>query len=99
MVTKSFPNDEKFGMISQIRRCCVSIPANIAEGAGRKSQKEFLNFLSIAMGSIAELDTLLIISCNIGYIAQESALLLQQRLECISRLTFGLSVKIRETLN
>ena len=50
-MTNSFPREEQFGIISQIRRCSVSIPSNIAEGCGRKSNKEFYNFLGIALGS------------------------------------------------
>jgi four helix bundle protein len=53
LLTKKFPTDEKYGLISQIRRSAVSIPANIAEGAGRKSDKEFINFLSMALGSLS----------------------------------------------
>ncbi len=56
-LSKVLPKDEKFGLISQIKRCSVSIPSNIAEGAGRNSKKEFLHFLSIAHGSLMELET------------------------------------------
>jgi four helix bundle protein len=65
--TKGFPNDEKYGLISQIRRAAVSIPSNIAEGAARKSNKEFLKFLYISLGSISEIDTQLIIAQNLNY--------------------------------
>ncbi len=67
-VTKDFPNDEKFGLISQMRRSAVSIPSNIAEGAARKSQTEFANFLNIAKGSLSELETQVIISKRQNYI-------------------------------
>jgi four helix bundle protein len=60
--TSSFPSDERFGLTSQTRRCAVSIPSNIAEGAGRNSNKEFCNFLGIANGSSYELQTQLIIA-------------------------------------
>jgi four helix bundle protein len=56
--TMTFPQEEKFGLISQIRKAVVSIPVNIAEGAARISKREFLNFMSIARGLVAELDTL-----------------------------------------
>ena len=60
--TSNFPNDERFGLISQLRRAAVSIPSNIAEGAGRNSNKEFCNFLGIANGSSYEVQTQLVIS-------------------------------------
>src|SRR5580700_116356 len=65
-VTKGFPKDELFGMTSQIRRAAASIPANIAEGQGREHTKEFMNHLSIARGSLKELETHLILSQRVG---------------------------------
>lgn len=56
-LTNTFPADEKFGFVSQMRRAAVSIPCNIAEGAARQGKKEFKNFLSMAQGSLSELDT------------------------------------------
>jgi four helix bundle protein len=55
--TERFPSEEKFGLTSQMRRCGISIPSNIAEGAARKSKKEFVHFLHISQGSLSELDT------------------------------------------
>ncbi|MAU71733.1 MAG: four helix bundle protein [Pseudozobellia sp.] len=69
-LTSTFPQEEKFGLTSQIRRCAVSIPSNIAEGAGRKSKKLFRNFLEISNGSINELKTQLEISKRIGFISE-----------------------------
>ena len=69
-ITKTFPDDEKFGLVSQIRRASVSIPSNIAEGAARNSDKEMLRFIDISLGSIAELETQMIISKNLGYLKQ-----------------------------
>lgn len=66
--TKNFPQSELFGLTSQIRRSSVSIASNIAEGAGRNSNKEFKNFLSIALGSSFELETQFIIAEKLGYI-------------------------------
>ena len=66
-ITASFPADEKFGLTSQMRRVAVSIPANVAEGFGRKSRKELINFLYISSGSISELDTHLEISNREDY--------------------------------
>src|SRR5579863_8294112 len=69
-LTKSFPKDELFGLTSQIHRAAVSIPSNIAEGHGRKGSKEFLHHLSIAYGSLTELETQLILSVRIEYVDQ-----------------------------
>lgn len=61
-IMKEMPSDEKFGLTSQIKRCAVSVPSNIAEGFGRKSQKSFSQFLKISRGSLLELDTQLLIT-------------------------------------
>jgi four helix bundle protein len=66
--TKTFPKEELYGLVSQIRRATVSIPSNIAEGAARKTIKEYLQFLYIAQGSISELEYLLHLSKRIGYL-------------------------------
>lgn len=71
-VTTNFPTDEKFGLTSQLRRCAVSIPSNIAEGAGRDSDKEFLYFLSIALGSSFELETQLILSQRLNLLTKQN---------------------------
>jgi len=70
-LTNYYPKDEKFGIVSQIRRSAVSIPSNIAEGSVKHSDKETLRFLDIALGSLAELDTQMIISNDIGYIGKD----------------------------
>jgi len=69
--TQNFPREELYGLASQIRRVAVSIPSNIAEGAGRNSRKEFLQFLYIALGSIAELETQLIIAKELNYLRED----------------------------
>jgi len=65
--TRKFPQDELYGLTSQMRRCAVSIPSNIAEGFGRKSSNDFKRFLQISMGSLFELETQLEISRNLEY--------------------------------
>lgn len=66
------PSTEKFGLISQISRCVISVPSNIAEGSSRSSNKEFAHFLSIALGSLFELETQLQLSIDLGFLKQES---------------------------
>jgi four helix bundle protein len=69
-LTQCLPNDERFGLISQMRRSVVSIASNIAEGSGRGSNKEFAQFLSIARGSLSELETQIVIANEVGLIKQ-----------------------------
>ena len=66
-ITSKFPDTEKYGLTNQMRRCAVSIPSNIAEGAGRNSKKEFKQFLYISLGSISELETQLLIAERLKY--------------------------------
>jgi four helix bundle protein len=71
-LTSNFPEGEKFVLVTQMRRCAVSVPSNIAEGAARKNDKEFIQFLYISLGSLTELETQLIISNNLGYISNDN---------------------------
>jgi four helix bundle protein len=89
--TETFPKEEKFGLTSQIRRAAVSVPANIAEGAARQSDKEFIHFLSNAQGSASELETELIIAYRLEYLTQSRFDELQSMLDKIGRLITGLS--------
>ncbi|MGD1100510.1 MAG: four helix bundle protein [Terriglobia bacterium] len=66
-LTRSFPFDERFGLVAQMRRAAVSVPSNIAEGQARHGKKEFVHFLSHAEGSLAELDTQLALAMELGY--------------------------------
>ena len=89
-VTKSFPKEELYGLVSQIRRASVSIPSNIAEGAVRKGKQEFKQFLYIALSSAAEVETQLIISKNLHYISIIEFEQLIVELNSISRMIQGL---------
>ena len=71
VLTKAFPPEEKFGLISQMTRSAVSIPSNIAEGCGRKSNKELYQFLNVALGSSFELETQVIIAREFNYVTIE----------------------------
>ncbi len=72
-ITKEFPDHEKYGLTNQIRRSAVSIPSNIAEGSGRKGDKELLQFLSFALGSLAEVETQLLIAVRLGYMDEKTS--------------------------
>ncbi|MAP53797.1 four helix bundle protein [Altibacter sp.] len=79
-VSKKFPKDETYGLTSQIRRAAVSIPSNIAEGAARKGDKELLQFLSVSLGSLSELETQYLLSIRLNYIdaSEELEILIKQ---------------------
>jgi four helix bundle protein len=72
-LTSLFPKNEQFGLVSQMRRAAVSIPANLAEGYARKHRKEYLQFVRIAYGSGAELETFFVIIDNLGFVTQAQA--------------------------
>jgi len=86
-ISSKFPDSEKFGLVSQIRRASVSIPSNIAEGAGRKGNKEFVQFLHIALGSLSELDTQYLIAVRLNYI--EKSKKLELLINDVKRLLLG----------
>jgi len=89
-ITKEFPKEELFGLTNQLRRAAVSIPSNIAEGSARNHNKEFIQFLYIALGSSAEIDTQLIISQNLGYITESNLKLLTEKTTDIRSMLIGL---------
>lgn len=97
-ITRSFPADERYGLTSQIRRAAVSIPANIAEGAARQSDKEFYQFLSIAQGSSSELETELLIAKNLGYLSLEDYERMYSEINTIARMIVGLSKSVRNRI-
>ncbi len=86
-LTAWFPKEELYGLTSQIRRFAVSIPSNIAEGAARHSRKEFIQFLRIASGSVAELETQLLLAIRMGFIPGDSII---SHIEEVRKLLLGL---------
>ena len=88
--TKAYPADERYGLIQQMRRAVVSVGANIAEGATRSSEREFVQFLSIAKGSLAELEYYLHVSHRLGYLTDHSFLRLLQLHQSTARTLHGL---------
>ncbi|MBN1783217.1 four helix bundle protein [bacterium] len=82
LMTRKFPSNEQYGLVSKMRKCAVSIPSNIAEGAARNSKKEYLQFLYISLGSMSELETQLIISKELGMIQDNTVM---EKLEVLRR--------------
>ncbi len=92
-ITALFPKDELYALTNQMRRAAVSVPSNIAEGAARNGSKEFLYFLSIARGSLSELETQLQIAVRLGYMKKES---FPSNIDTIFGLLGGLMKSIRK---
>lgn len=98
VLSSKFPNEEQFGLISQIRRCSVSIPSNIAEGFGRESNKDFYRFLKISIGSLFEFQTQIEIAYNLNYISEnEFNMIFEDSREC-ERMMSSFMRKIKENL-
>jgi four helix bundle protein len=95
-MTQGFPGTEYFGLRDQMRRASVSVPSNIAEGAGRRTTKDFIQFLSISRGSLFELDTQIVIAKNLGFI--ENADNISSQIHEIIRMINGLIHKLSSTL-
>jgi len=93
-VTNTFPTNERFGLISQIQRAAVSIPANISEGSAKSSNKDFARFLEISLGSTFELETELLVSYNLSYVNQEQYNQLQEELVELQKMIIGFKDKL-----
>ena len=87
-VTEAFPKTEMYGLTNQLRRAAVSIPSNIAEGAARSSTKEFIQFLHVALGSVSEVETQLIIAQRLDYLSDVKSI--EEQIEAVRRLILGL---------
>jgi len=96
--TKIFPTEEKYGLISQMRRASVSIPSNIAEGCSRSSEKEFSRFLEIPLGSAFELKTQMIIASKLEFLEKEVFDESMPKLDNISKQLNGLRNSLKKTL-
>jgi len=95
-LTKTFPEEERFGLISQMRRAAVSIPSNIAEGAARQGRREFRKFLSMAQGSLSELDTQLELAVLLGFVNNANLDEITGQLLRIDKMLSGLIRSIRK---
>ena len=95
-LTSRFPNDERFGMISQLRRAALSVPTNIAEGSKRVSRLEFAHFLNIAEGSLAETEYLLMVSRDLRYVSNEQCEDRLTEITQIAKMLHGLRAKVEK---
>ena len=97
-VTKKFPNEERYGLTSQTRRAAVSISSNIAEGYGRKTTAEYVQYLYIAYGSTCELETQLLLCRDLGYIVSKESEILQDHIGEIERMLKALINSLRQKI-
>jgi four helix bundle protein len=95
-LTSNFPNEEKFGLTSQMRRAAVSIASNLAEGHARNSRGEFMQFVGHAQGSLAELETQSLLSARLGYLASDAANRFSEQSQEVSRLLAGLKTSLKD---
>ena len=89
-LSSRFPKEEQYGLTSQLRRASVSVPSNIAEGYGRASRKEYLQFLYVGQGSLKETETQIILAEMLGYSSKDAAELLLEKCEVVGKLLGGL---------
>ena len=94
---KQLPENEKYGLISQIKRSSISIPSNIAEGAARASTKEFIRYLDIATGSLSELETQLLLVKRLGFSNNNESL--EEQLNSIGKMLYGLKLSLKKKIN
>ncbi len=95
-ISTSFPKDETYNLISQIRRSSLSIPTNIAEGCGRNSDKEFNQFLNIALGSATETEYLILLAKDLNYLDEVNYILLEQQINTIKSKIYTLKNKLNQ---
>ena len=93
-LTKTFPNDERFGLISQLNRCSISIPSNIAEGTSKSSEKYFKTYLETALGSAFEWETQIVIAKGLNYITEEKFKELEKSINDIQKMISSFKDKI-----
>lgn len=90
-VTSTLPESEKFGLISQMNRCSISIPSNIAEGSSKDSQKDFIRFLQISLGSSYELETQLILCSDLHFAKEKELLIIIKKVQILQRRIFSIN--------
>lgn len=97
-ITERFPHEEKYGLISQMRRAAISVPANVVEGHKRRNRREFAHFMLIAESSLEELKYYLELSRDLGFLLQEHMETLYSNAEEVGRMLYGLKSHVREEL-
>ncbi len=97
-LTKKFPADERFGLVSQLNRAVISVPSNIAEGWGRELSKNYLQFLRISRGSLMEVETMVLISKNLKFINDADYILIQNKIEEVGKILQGLIKSIYQKI-
>ncbi len=85
LLTSKLPNTEKFGLISQMNRCVISIPSNIAEGSAKESQKDFVRFLQISLGSAFELETQIILCTDLEFLLQDETSIVIEKVQILQK--------------
>ncbi len=94
--TAGFPKDERFGLVSQMNRAAVSVPSNIAEGSALNSTKELLRFIEIAFGSLAELETQIVLSQHLGFGDSQAAVALLENSDEVGKMLRGLEHRLKD---
>ena len=94
LLTNSFPNVERFGLISQMQRSAVSVPSNIAEGSAKSSNKDFSRFLEMSIGSLFELETQLILATRLNYLESEVSISTQNKINELQKMIIGFKNKL-----
>ncbi len=97
-LTNSYPNEEIYGLTSQTRRAVISIPLNISEGSAKSSNKDFIRFLEMSLGSVNELETTFLIALNLNYVKENEILPLQKSIEEIRRILYGLKENLKKNV-
>jgi four helix bundle protein len=98
-LTKTFPSDERYGMVSQLNRAVISVPSNIAEGWGRELSKNYLQFLRVSQGSLMEVETMILISKNLGYINETNFKELNKKIEEVGKILQGLIKSVQQKIS
>ncbi len=97
-LTKTFPTDERFGIVAQINRAVISIPSNIAEGWGRELSKNYLQFLRVSRGSLMEVETMILISKNLNYINEKDFIEMNKKIEEVGKILQGLIKSVQQKI-